>query len=185
MSMMCVSSKNNKIGGFSLIELVIVVFILSVLAAVAIPKYRELVARADNGAALADLGQHCKLEAAFMGDFSQYGRTNNAAAAAAHGVGAILIGPADNTMVIACPDGYVRVGLSSGVHFLSNTQAANGSGFSAIFKHVSGTRIYGVDSDTFGIFQIPGVSGQTLLASGANVASTAGDDFSAAGWQHF
>jgi len=50
------SSRISRQGGFTLIELVIIIVVLGILAAVAIPKYQDLTAEAKEAAARAALG---------------------------------------------------------------------------------------------------------------------------------
>lgn len=90
-------------AGFSLIEMLIVVLVIAVLAGIAVPSYQEWLARAENAAALADLGQMVRTETALFGDWQQFGRTNESASVAGHGGGASLIGPGTQDTVLACP----------------------------------------------------------------------------------
>lgn len=53
--MTCLGAPKNK--GFSLLDLMIAVIILSLLAAVAVPSYKQFVARAKNARAIGDIGK--------------------------------------------------------------------------------------------------------------------------------
>ena len=52
--MMCLGAPKNK--GFGLLDLMIAVIILSLLAAVAVPSYKQFVVRAKNARAIGDIG---------------------------------------------------------------------------------------------------------------------------------
>lgn len=56
MRSMTLSPRLAKSGGFTLIELVIIIVVLGILAAVAIPKYQDLTSQAKESAARASLG---------------------------------------------------------------------------------------------------------------------------------
>lgn len=56
MSTLTSSSRLGRSGGFTLIELVIIIVVLGILAAVAIPKYQDLSGQAKESAARASLG---------------------------------------------------------------------------------------------------------------------------------
>ena len=170
-------------GGFTLIELVVVVLIISILGVIAVPRYQELMARAQNGGALADLGQFCVTEAAFLGDFSQYGRTNGEVAVAPHGNGVILMGSITTNPVIACPTQFHLIGLSAGVHLVAHTSAPDGAHFSVMAKHIGGTRVFGADNVSSGLYQRQGQRQQALVDAGISLAATAVDDFVANGWE--
>ena len=178
-----IESKSREINGFTLIELVIVVLVIFILAALAIPIYRDWTSRAQNGAALADIGHLCVAEAAFLGDFEHYGRTNDINSVAVHGNGIIVVGPS-TTGGISGPSGFSPIGLSLGVHLVAHTNAPEGSHFSAMAKHISGTRIFGVDNSYSGFYQRRGPRGQALAATGIILAVTAANDFDGNGWEN-
>lgn len=72
--------KKNMQGGFTLIELMIVVAIIAILAAIALPMYQNYVAKAKATAALADLSSH---KTQFELEVSE-GRTPTAASVGFH-----------------------------------------------------------------------------------------------------
>lgn len=175
----------ESMRGFSLIEVLVVLLVVAVLAAVAAPGYLEWQARAENAAALSDLTQLIRAEAVFFGDWQQFGRSHDLAAAAAHGAGVALVGPGTPNAVIACPGGFMALPISRGVSLMVSTDPAFGRTFSGIAKHLQGTRFLGMDSDVGVLRQRGGVRGVSLADSGVVVDASGGDDVpAAAGWQN-
>jgi prepilin-type N-terminal cleavage/methylation domain-containing protein len=145
--------------GFTLIELLFVVAIIGILATIVIPQFASYRQRAYNSAALSDINNLQKSQAAFFSDWQTFGQSvmaadeATAAAASANNGGVLLTGPGNDT------DGFphiagglngtehaMRIGLSNNVGLVAHT-LADGSGFTAISKHAAGRNLYGVDSD--------------------------------------
>ena len=143
--------------GFTLIELLIVVAIIGILAAIAIPQFAAYRQRAYNSAALSDLTNLQKSQAAFFSDWQTFGQSAeaatevDAAAASADNGGALVIGPGGANLPFVAgglngTEHAMRIGLSNNVGLVAHT-LADGSGFTAISKHAAGRNLYGVDSD--------------------------------------
>jgi prepilin-type N-terminal cleavage/methylation domain-containing protein len=175
--------------GFTLIELMIVIAIIGILAAIAIPQFAAYRVRGFNSSGQSDIRNLATSEAAFFSDWQVFGNTQNVAvgaAVAAGGNGARLTGPATPTSIIGTQTGGVARGLNIGLSNLVDIVAgtdANDASFTAVAKHLNGDTIYGADSDTTAMYQNPGtVAVGTQIVAGTNLASTAGtDDFGAAG----
>jgi prepilin-type N-terminal cleavage/methylation domain-containing protein len=177
--------------GFTLIELMIVIAIIGILAAIAIPQFAAYRVRGFNSSGQSDIRNLATSEAAFFSDWQVFGNTQDVAvgaAAAAGGNGVRLTGPAGATTIIGTQSGAVAVsrglniGLSNLVDIVAGTDA-NDASFTAVAKHLNGDTIYGADSDTTAMYQNPGtVASGTRITAATNLASTAAaDDFAAAG----
>lgn len=175
--------------GFTLIELLIVVAIIGILAAIAIPQFASYRQRAYNSAALSDINNLQKSQAAFFSDWQTFGQSDmaadeaTAAAASANNGGVLLTGPGNDT------DGFphiagglngttqaMRIGLSNNVNLVAHT-LAEGTGFTAASKHIQGINYYGIDSDITAQYQSRADAGPGAMAKSVCPNVTAADDF--------
>jgi hypothetical protein len=142
-----------------------------------------MLAHSENSAALSDLEQLIRTEVVFLGDWQQFGRTSGTASVGSHGAGVYLVGPGTQETVITSPNHFAVIGLSQGVHLVVFTEIGTGRSFSAMTKHLLGTRIFGVDSDVGIICKRSGTPYMSLAASGVIINAVGGDDLlQADGW---
>nr|WP_283775416.1 prepilin-type N-terminal cleavage/methylation domain-containing protein [Desulfuromonas sp. CSMB_57] len=174
--------------GFTLIELLIVVAIIGILAAIAIPQFAAYRQRAYNSAALSDLNNLQKSQAAFFSDWQTFGQSalgaNEAGAAAVSGAntGVLLTGPGAGNALPFIAGGLngatnaMRIGLSNNVNLVAHT-LATGTGFNATSKHLQGINFYGIDSDITAQYQVRSTAGPGAMALAVCPNVTAADDF--------
>jgi len=160
--------KNRK--GFTLIELMIVVAIIAILAAIAVPQYKAYVMRSRNSSAAAQVGVVRSAEGALMHDIDCFGITPASAntlaeAPGGSGDGTVLCGPAaeasadkSGAMITGTnPDtnatGAVPIGIANGIYVQASTDDRNAS-YIAVAIHFDGDTAYGSDSDCQNVYWV-------------------------------
>jgi prepilin-type N-terminal cleavage/methylation domain-containing protein len=149
--------------GFTLVELLIVVAIIGILAAIAIPQFAAYRVRSFNSSSISDLRNARTTQEALFADWQRYGTSEVAAlpGAGASGAGALLTGPtsAANSLILTLTDAVatargMSVAVGNNVNMVANTDATYTS-FTVIAKHAQGDAGYGADSDNTANYRDP------------------------------
>jgi len=139
----------KKEKGFTLIELMIVVAIIGILAAIAIPQFSNYRTKAFNAAAVSDLHTARLAQEAVFADYQKYGVSALTGATTAAVVNSSQVSPVITT---GTANEEAPITLSKNVSLAAGVNTGN-SVAATITQHAQGDKEYFVQTDLSGSFQ--------------------------------
>jgi len=173
---------NKRERGFTLIELMIVIAIIGILAAIAIPQFSSYRIKAFNGAAESDIRNAKLAEESLYTDFQFYGGSTTTGVAGT-AAGLVQIGGTAVSPVVATgtAGNESALTISNNVSLVAKTDANNGTTATITAKHQNGDRTFAMDTDATALYwNSVLVAAGTALVLGDAVAATAANDPGAA-----
>jgi len=145
--------------GFTLIELMIVVAIIGILAAIAIPQFSSYRTKAFNSAAVSDLHTARLAEESLFADYQAYG---SSALTTAAGSAAAVTGASINPVIATTvANEEAPLSISNNVTLFAEVNSTNTIA-GIVAKHLNGDKDYVAQTDLSGTYQKTATAGTAV-----------------------